>query len=136
MRIEPQRDNQCARTIRRNPGKGLFRRRHPGVVAASHGHRQIEIEVPPFAFACLFRATPVKGIVVHRIGMDRDGQNVGTGIEDRLRSIAVMDIDVEHCDTVMDLPETLGCQRRIVQIAEASGMGRIGMVTRRPAQGI
>ncbi len=68
--------------------------------------------------------------------MQRNGENVAARIENILRAIAVMHIDVDDGHAVIALAQHFGGHRRPVQIAEAAGVFRTGVMARRAAQGI
>ncbi len=79
---------------------------------------------------------PEVGIVVRRVGMDRHGEHIVALEEDALRAVAVMDVDIEHGDAPVLLPQPLGGDGGVVQEAEAAGHVGIGVMARRPAERI
>ena len=62
--------------------------------------------------------------------MDGAEQNVGTLVEDELRSVAVMHVDIDDGDFAEGFRKTVGGDRRIVQEARAAHQVRIGMMAR------
>ena len=66
--------------------------------------------------------------------MDRHGQHIGAGVEDALRAVAVMQVDVEDRDARRIRAQTLRGDRRIVEEAEAAGDIGEGVVAGRPAE--
>ena len=66
--------------------------------------------------------------------MDRNGQHIVAAIEDRLRAVAVMNIDIEDGDPLVFRAQMLGGERGVVEIAETAGPVAIGMMPGRPAQ--
>ena len=66
--------------------------------------------------------------------MDRDREHVGAPVEDALRAVAVMDIDVEHGDAFVLAAQALRGNGSVVQEAEAAGHVGISMMPGRPAE--
>ncbi len=66
--------------------------------------------------------------------MDRDGEHVGPFVEDALRAVAVMDVDVEDRDTLVLQAQVRGCDRAVVEKAEAAGEIAIGVMAGRTAK--
>ena len=61
--------------------------------------------------------TPEERIEAHRVGMDGDGEHVGPGIENALRAIAVVQVDIENGDAGGLFPKMLRGDCRIVEEA-------------------
>lgn len=68
--------------------------------------------------------------------MDRHERDVVSLIEDLLRAIAMVNIDIDDGDSGQALAEMLGCDRRIVAIAVSTATMPIRMMSRRTAQRI
>ena len=68
------------------------------LVAGFARQRQVEIVAEAGALAALVGMAPEERIEAHRVGMERDGQHVGARVEDALRAVAVMQVDVEDRD--------------------------------------
>ena len=68
--------------------------------------------------------------------MDRHGQHVGALVEDALRAVAVMQVDVDDRHARGEAAKVLGGDRRIVEEAEAAGDIAEGMMARRAAERI
>jgi hypothetical protein len=64
--------------------------------------------------------------------MDRDGQNIGTGIEDILGTVAVVKINVEDCRPSVKR-ELMGGNGGIIEVAKPAIDLSLGMVSRRAA---
>ena len=58
--------------------------------------RYIEIKALSRIFNALFRMTPEKGIKIMRVRMDRNGKHIRSSIKNRLRTVAMMNINVEY----------------------------------------
>ena len=69
------------------------------------------------------------------MAVDGDGEHVGAVIEDLLLAVAVVVVDVEDGDAAI-AGEQVRRDRRVVEIAEAAEGARLGVVARRPHQGI
>ncbi len=82
------------------------------------------------------RVAPEEGVEAGRVDMHGDGQDIAPRIEDPLRAVAVMQVDVEHGDPPAGPKPTLGSDGAVVQEAEAAGHVGKGMVSRRPAERI
>ena len=87
--------------------------------ARTRSERQVEIEALARPVAALVVIAGIERIIVRRIGMDRDRQHIVTTIEDLLRAVAVMGIDVEDRDLAEVRAQALRRDRRVVDIAEA-----------------
>jgi hypothetical protein len=61
---------------------------------------QIEIEADPGAAADLFRVAGIEREVVRRVGMNRHREHLRALVEDALRAVAVMNVDVEDRDAL------------------------------------
>jgi hypothetical protein len=80
------------------------------------------------------RVSPDVGIEEHGIGVDRHREHIRLFVEDSLRAVAMMHVDIEDRDPLM-LQLKMSCRHRaIVQKAESPGDVAKGMVTGRPAQ--
>ena len=94
-RIETERHDQRAG---RKSMDGLFRdaeRRDVAVIPGADRQRNIEIGAEAGARAALVRITPDERVVGAWIGVDRNRKHVGLFVEDALRAVAVVDIDIE-----------------------------------------
>ena len=68
--------------------------------------------------------------------MQRGEEHVGPIVEDALRAVAVMHVDVENRNARQRAAHVLRRDRDVVEIAEPAGHVGIGVVARRPAQPI
>ena len=109
--------------------------------AAEPGHRcparqwQVERGALPLAFAGLVFMAPVEGIIGGGIGVDRDEQHVAPRIEDVLRAVAMMIIDVEDGDAAPARRDRgLGGDGSGVEVAIAADIIGAGMMAGRPAE--
>lgn len=68
--------------------------------------------------------------------MDRDRVDIRPRVEDSLRAVAVMDVDVEDHDTLVPLPQMRRRDPAVVEEAEAAGHVAIGVMAGRPAERI
>src|SRR6187551_699646 len=133
--VGSERDNQEVRTETVEPFQGTFKR--PLIFAPASPARQRQIEVGALAFtvAGLVGAAPEEGIVGCWVGMDRGEGDVGAAVEDVLRSVAVMVVDIEDRDL-----RAAACNRclrgdgGIVQVAIAAEIVGAGVMPRRSAQ--
>ena len=66
--------------------------------------------------------------------MDRDGEDVRPLVENALRAVAVMDVDVEDHDALVLQPQMRGGDRAVVEEAEAAGHVAIGVMAGRTAE--
>ena len=106
------------------------------LVARFPGKRQVEIVAEARPFAALAGMAPEEGIEADRVGMDRHGQHIGAGVEDALRAVAVVQVDIEYRNARRRLAQRLRRDRRIVEEAEAAGDVGEGVMSGRPAKRI
>jgi hypothetical protein len=66
--------------------------------------------------------------------MGRDGEDVAARMEDGLRAVAVVRIDVEHRHAVVATEQALGCHGAVVDVAETARAVAMRVVAGRPAQ--
>ena len=104
------------------------------VVAGFAGQRQIEVGAEAGALAALVGMAPEERIEARRVGMERHRQHVGARVEDALRAIAVMQVDVEDRHARALLAQALRGDRRIVEEAEAAGDVGEGVMPGRAAK--
>jgi hypothetical protein len=78
--------------------------------------------------------TGVERIIVRRIGVDGDEEHVGAVIEDALRAVAGVDVDVEDRHAAAFPAQVFRRDRGVVEVAEAARHIAIGMMARRPAE--
>jgi hypothetical protein len=83
--------------------------------------RQVQAVALAGALAPLVGVAPEKGIETIRIGVQRNCQHLARRIEDALRAIAVMHIDVEDGHPRMPAQQPARRNGRVVQEAEAAG---------------
>ena len=107
-----------------------------GGVAGFARQRQVEIVAEAGPFAALAGMAPEERVEAHRIGMDRDGEHVRPCVEDALRAVAVMQVDVEDRDARGGPAQMLGGDGRIVEEAEAAGDIGEGVMAGRTAERI
>ena len=86
------------------------------------------------------RSSDESGAGIQRRLMDRGVEQARIVLEDVLRAIAVMHVEIDHRDAgdAMDLPRLLGADGDIVEQAEAHRLGGLGVVAGRAggAEGI
>src|SRR5690606_24710486 len=119
-RIETKRHNNRIRREGFDAAQRRGERRKKFGIAGFSRQRQIEIVAKARTFAAFVGMAPEKWIETHRIGMDRDSQHIRTGIENALRAIAMMQIDVEDRHTPDFRAQAFCRDRRIVDEAEAA----------------
>ena len=68
--------------------------------------------------------------------MDGKSHDIPPPVENTLRSVSVMNIDIQNSDPFMLRAEKLGRNCRIVQETKSAGHVGIGMMPRRTAKGI
>jgi hypothetical protein len=101
MRVKAERENQSLRLEGANSfGCRLYRRGHRLSIGAMR-KGQVEIEAFPRSAPRFAAIAGEKGIIVHGIGVDRNGQDVGAVVENLLRAVAMMRIDVEDRDALV-----------------------------------
>ena len=107
----------------------------PCLPVGAPAHRQIDVEALALAFPALVGMAEEIGIFLHRVGVEVHHQHVAAGIEDLLRAVAVMIIDIEDRDPARAIvAQPLRGDRGVVDEAIAAGEAGAGMVARRPAQ--
>ncbi len=121
-RVHPQRHHQPPHIALARPRRQRRNRRQPLVVARSGRQRQVAVGAGPVARALLapepeeVREPPGPGIHV-----DRSDEHPRVLVEDRLRAVAVMRIDVDHRHrAVQPRPQPRRRSRRVVQVAGAA----------------
>src|SRR5262249_9689694 len=95
------------------------------------GQRDIEIEARAFADAGLVAEAGEIGIGEARMAVDRDGQHVGTIVEDLLLPVTVVIVDIEDRDLAVARQE-VGGDGAVVEVAETAKGARLGVVARWP----
>jgi hypothetical protein len=99
------------------------------------GQRQVEGEPLALARAALVGMAEEIGELDHRVGVHVDHQHVGALVEDRLRAVAVVVVDVEHRHPPRaPRAQRLRRHRGVVDVAVAAGEGAVRVVARRPAE--
>ena len=106
-----------------------------GLVAGTGSERQIEVCTLPCPAADFIRIACKMRVVRRRIGVDRAVQHVVAPIENGLRPIAVMGVEVEDGDTREVTAQDLGRHRCVVEEAESGRAVAIGVVARRSTKG-
>ncbi len=82
------------------------------------------------------RRTGVEGVVAGGIAVQRGVDHVRTIVEDCLGTVAMVEIDVDNSNAAGALiPEPLGCDGGVVQIASAAEYRCGDVVTRRTTEG-
>ena len=66
--------------------------------------------------------------------MDRHGEHIAPFVENALRAVAMVDVDVEDRDTLVAEPQMGGCDRAVVEKAKTAGDIAKGVVTGRAAE--
>src|SRR5690625_1249834 len=132
--IEAQSYHQGARRIGTNHRKSLLQRLQEKLVAAADGEGDVQVVALSFPLAALMGMAPEEGIEVFGIGVDRDGQDIPPAPEYALSAISVMKVDIENGDPLVGAAQLLGCNRGVVEKAEASRHVRIGVMPRWPAE--
>src|SRR5690606_19185476 len=92
--------------------------------------RDVQVEAAAAALAALVLVAREVRIGRARMTVDRDGQHVGAVVEDVLRAVAVVIVDVEHGDAAA-LAQPMRGGGRTVEIAEAAEAGALGVMARR-----
>jgi len=80
------------------------------------------------------RMAPHEGIKESGIGVNRNGEDVTSLVEDALRAVAVVNVDIEDRDALVAEPQMRGCDSAVVEKAEAAGDIAEGVMAGRPAQ--
>ncbi len=115
--------------------EGKAERVEPGGRIALQTKRQVEIETVTGTLATFVRVAEEKRVFLLRVAVNRDEQDVAASIEDRLRAVAVMVIDIENRDAFgAAVDEVLCGDRGIIEETIAAEVVSSGMVARRAAQ--
>jgi hypothetical protein len=133
-RVKTERyDQRCGR----KSANGLFgdaERLLIAVISGTFRQRDIEIGAEAGAGAALMGIAPDEGVEEGRIGVDRNRQHVGPFVENALRTVAVMDVDVEDRHALMLEPQ-MGCRDcAVVEETEAARQIAVGMMAGRTAE--
>ena len=116
--IEAERHHQRPR---RKRADGFFRladRLYIVVIPRALRQRNVQIGAEAGAGAALMRISPHERIEEGGIGMDRNGEHVGPFVEDALRAVAVMHVDIEDRDALVLQPKLSRRHRAVVEKAE------------------
>ena len=105
-----------------------------GGIVGAEGQRQVEVGALAGARAGLVRIAGEVGIVGGRVGVHRAVQHVGAVIEDGLRAVAVVRVEIDDGDALKLAPQHLRRDCRVVEVAEARAAVGVGVVPGRAAQ--
>src|SRR6056297_2743776 len=106
------------------------------VIAGLARQRQVEVVPDATPRAAFGRMAPEERIEPFGIGMDRDGQYVVAIVENALRAVAVMHVDIEDRRAQARHTQPFGCDGSVVEKAEPPGQIAEGMMPRRAAEGV
>src|SRR6185437_10557649 len=70
-----------------------------------------------------------------RVAVDRGDEDIGAVVEEMLRAVAVVDVEIEDGDLVED-GESIGGEGGVVEVAVAAAAAALGVVTGRPGQDV
>jgi len=135
-RIEAQRHDQCSG---RKRADGFFRdadRLYVAVIASSFRQRNIEIGAETGTRTTLVGIAPDERVEEGSVSVDRHREHVGPFVEDALRAIAVMNVDIEDRHALMLQAQMRRCDRAVVEETEATGQIAIGVMARRTTKRI
>ena len=105
------------------------------VARRAERQRQVEVGTRARTFATLVSAADEPRIVLVGVHVDADELHVAALIEDLLRAVAVVGVDVEHGDAPHPgVDQRLRGDRRVVQQAEATERRTGGVMPGRAAQ--
>ncbi len=88
-------------------GQPLHRRQERRVVRARRQH-DVEVRALALAMAALVGVAGEEGVVVGRVGMAGGDENVAAPVEDGLRAVAVMGVEIEDGDAREARAQALG----------------------------
>ena len=109
-----------------------MKRFEPLFRSGSAGERQVEVVPLPGSSASLVGMAEEVGKLLARISMEVGDPNVGSRIENVLRAVAVVVVDVENRHFSMAcMPEQLCGNRRVVEVAVPAAV-RVPAVPARP----
>ncbi|MPL86073.1 hypothetical protein SDC9_32049 [bioreactor metagenome] len=136
MRVEPlrhhhDRGSETGDLIERTVERGEI---PLGLGAA--GKWQVQVVAEPRPGAAFLRAAGIERVELLRIDMQRDRQHVVTFVEDALRAVAVMHVDVEDRRAMAARAQILGRDAAVVEEAEPARDLAIGMMARGARQRI
>src|SRR5580692_806405 len=134
VRIEAERDDQNLRREGANFLIGRLDRRNHRVAAGAMRERQVEVEALASAAASLRGIAGEERIIIDRIGVDGNRQHVRAIVENLLRAVAVMGVDIEDRDARMTRAQPLRGDRGVVEIAKAGGAVGARMMARGAAE--
>ncbi|MND69235.1 hypothetical protein D3C80_607000 [compost metagenome] len=135
-RVDAQGDHDDVGAVAFDLFAGLFQRRAPGVPARTCGQRIVEVEALAGALAQFVFIAEEERKLGFRVAMDRGEQHVAAFVEDRLRAVAMVVIDVEDRDLFVALiEERLSGDGRVVEVAITPHQIAGGVVSRWTAQG-
>ena len=128
MGVETKRDNERRRPIGPYLAERDVQRFEITLHSRPAWQRQVDVVAQPTTGAGLLLAAGVVGVELRGIDMERDGQNIVTVIEDALRVVTMVDIDIDDGDAMPPRPQTLCRDRRVVEEAEPARQFPVGMM--------
>src|SRR5215204_1117290 len=105
-----------------------------GCIVRTRGERQVNIRTLAGPSADLVSIATIKRVIVGRVGMDGAVEHVVPCVEQRLRAIAVVGIEVDDSDAWHEMPQNFSRDGSIVEEAKAGCPVRIGVMPRRTAE--
>ena len=135
--VQTQRDDQRRRAERADRVERVRQRLHERVVVGSRRERHVEVAARSPAAAGLVGEADHERVGARRVAVERHVLHVVTVVEDLLRPVAVVVVDVEHRHLrAGGAGDPVRGDRRVVEEAVAAVHRRAGVVTRRPAQAV
>ncbi len=96
--IHSQREHQEARGEIGKQVEGLVERFQVGGIAAAYRQGEVAMIAQPGGISLLIGVTRKVGVFLCRVGVDGKGQHVGAVVEDLLRAVASMIVNVQNGD--------------------------------------
>ncbi len=134
MRIKPERNHQRIRAERLDMVARRRKRCQEQLIPRPARQRQVQVRAPARPLAAFMGVAPVERIKTRGIGMDRDRQHIATPVEDPLRAVAVMHVDIKNGRPAPRRAQIVCRDGGVVQKAEAAGQILKGMMPRRTAK--
>jgi len=134
MGVEPQRHDQRVAAEKLDPFQPSFKRGEEAFVAGAPIQGQVQVRTLARSAPALMGMAPEERIEPRRVRMRRHGQHLRIVVEDALRAIAVVHVDVEDCRTAAGAQQRLGCDGGVVEETETARHVGEGVMPRRTAE--
>ena len=120
MGVEAEREDEGVRAEARHGFQRTVEGAEVGAIVRTRLQRKVDVETLTWSLAPLVGIARLERIVGFGVAVDRDHQDVRAAIEDLLRAVAVMGVDIEDRDAPEAAAQTLRRDCRVVEVAEAA----------------